>query len=437
MYVLLLGLNHKTAPVEVRERLAINTGVLENAYKYFRGLEDIEGVVILATCNRTEVYATSRNIEKGMQALYDFAVHYAKIDETTIKQYMYSPNCYDAIMHLFRVASGLDSMILGESQIMAQVKEAYRSATEAGASDAVLNALFQKAINVGKRVRTETEIDKHPISVSSAAVELAREQLGSLEDKSVVVVGAGEMSELTTRYLMQYGLKSVIVSNRSYDKAVTMAENFGGRAVRFDELPEQLYVADIVISCTAASHYVLIPENCGEILRSRQGRRIVMIDIAVPRDIAPSLRDIPGVQIYDIDGLQNVIDANFMERKKAARKAEPIIVEEINKFNEWLAGLYVVPVISALKIKGEMVKTKELNRVFNRLEVNDYQRKVITTMANNIVNQLMHHPVVSLKEMACSNEGHLYAEVAKKLFNVQLDMEDNSFEELKDRHQRQ
>lgn len=437
MYVLLLGLNHKTAPVEVRERLAINTGILENAYKYFRGLEDIEGVVILATCNRTEVYATSRNIEKGMQALYDFAVHYAKIDETTIKQYMYSPNCYDAIMHLFRVASGLDSMILGESQIMAQVKEAYRSATEAGASDAVLNALFQKAINVGKRVRTETEIDKHPISVSSAAVELAREQLGSLEDKSVVVVGAGEMSELTTRYLMQYGLKSVIVSNRSYDKAVTMAENFGGRAVRFDELPEQLYVADIVISCTAASHYVLIPENCGEILRSRQGRRIVMIDIAVPRDIAPSLRDIPGVQIYDIDGLQNVIDANFMERKKAARKAEPIIVEEINKFNEWLAGLYVVPVISALKIKGEMVKTKELNRVFNRLEVNDYQRKVITTMANNIVNQLMHHPVVSLKEMACSNEGHLYAEVAKKLFNVQLDMEDNSFEELKDRHQRQ
>ncbi len=435
MYVLLVGLNHRTAPVEIREKLAITGGVMNKAYTYLKQKEDIEGAVILATCNRTEVYATARDIEKGMQALYEFALRFSRLAPEELDKFLYKPNCYDAIMHLFRVASGLDSMILGESQILAQVKEAYKTAIDEGASDGVLNALFQQAISVGKRVRTETDIDRHPISVSSAAVEMARSQLGNLQGKSVVVVGAGEMSELTTRCLMQYGLNSVIVSNRSYEKALAMAELFSGRAVRFDMLPAELSRADIVISCTSASHYVLSMESCRDILKSRHGQRIIMIDIAVPRDIEPSLKTIEGVQIYDIDDLQNVIDENYLERKKASRKAESIIVEELEKFNEWLAALYVVPVISALKMKGEAIKNQELDKVFNRLDVSDYERKVISTMANNIINQLLHHPVVNLKEMACSNQGHLYAEVSKKLFDLQLEMGESYSGDIKTRHQ--
>ncbi len=435
MYVLLVGLNHRTAPVEIREKLAINGAVMDSAYKYLKHMEDIEGAVILATCNRTEVYATARDIEKGMEALNKFVLKFSNFDPEELGKYLYRPNCYDAIMHLFRVASGLDSMILGESQIIAQVKEAYKEAIAAGASDGVLNALFQEAISVGKRVRTETDIDKHPISVSSAAVELARSQLGNLKDRSVVVVGAGEMSELTTRYLMQYGLSSVIVSNRSYEKAAAMAELFSGRAVGFDMLTAELNRADIVISCTSASHYVLSTENCGNILKSRHGQRIIMIDIAVPRDIDPALKTIEGVQIYDIDDLQNVIDENYLERKKASRQAENIIAEELEKFNEWLASLYVVPVISALKIKGETIKNRELTKVFNRLDASDYERKVISSMANHIINQLLHDPIVNLKEMACSNQGHLYAEVSKKLFDLQLEMGESDIGDVKTRHQ--
>ncbi len=431
MYVLLVGLNHRTAPLEIREKLAVTGGVMEQAYKFLKQLGDIEGAVILATCNRTEVYATGRDIEKGMQALYEFLVKFSGLDPEKLDKFVYKPNCYDAIMNLFRVASGLDSMILGESQILGQVKEAYKTAVEKGASDGVLNALFQQAISVGKRVRSETDIDKHPISVSSAAVERARSELGNLEGKSVVVIGAGEMSELTTRYLMQYGLSSVIVSNRSYEKAAAMAELLSGRAVRFDMLPAELSTADIVISCTSASHYVLSMENCGHILKSRAGQRIIMIDIAVPRDIDPALKTIAGVQIYDIDELQNVIDGNHLQRKKASRQAENIIIQELEKFNERLATLYVVPVISALKQKGETIKNNELQKVFNRLNASDYERKVISILANNIVNQLLHYPVVNLKEMACSNQGHLYAEVSKKLFDLQLEMGESDIGDVK------
>lgn len=423
MYVLLVGINHHTAPVEIREKLAFTGGVINQAYEYLKDKENLEGAVILHTCNRTEVYATARDIDLGMGALKQFMERFSPLSQEEMERYLYRPNCYDAILNLFRVASGLDSMILGESQILGQVKEAYQGAKDEGASDGVLNTLFQQAISVGKRVRSETEIDRHPISVSSVAVELARNQLGSLAGKKAVVVGAGEMSELTTRYLMEYGLSSVIVSNRSYAKAQAMARLFSGQAVPFDELPAHLDQADIVISCTAASHYVLNMSNCGDILKARQGRRVIIIDIAVPRDVDPALAEIDGVQIYDIDKLQHVIDINHLERKKASRQAQQIIQEELDKFNEKLASLYVVPVISALKEKAELIKKQELKRVFNRLDLSEREKKVVSTLAHNIINQLLHHPVVNLKEMACSNQGHLYAEVSKKLFDLQVDTE--------------
>jgi glutamyl-tRNA reductase len=350
---------------------------------------------------------------------------YSGLGYHELKKYLYQPNCYDAISHIFKVSSGLDSMVLGENQILGQVKEAYLEAIETGASDGVLNALFQKAIYVGKRVRTETELDKYPTSISAAAVELARRSLGDLQDKTVMVVGAGEMSELATRYLMHNGVRSVIVSNRSYDKALSLADSLQGRAIRLDDLPGELPQTDIVISCTAAAHYVINTENCDDSLRKRQGRPIILIDIAVPRDIDPALGNIPGVHLYDIDDLQGVVDANYLERQRASRQAEKIIAEELEKFNQWLGTLYVVPVITALKSQAEAIKMQELNKAMNRLgKISAHQQKVLGSMANSIVNQLLHRPVVTLKEMAVSNDGHLYAEVVKKLFDLEIEHEE-------------
>ncbi len=422
MYILMAGLSHKTAPIEIREKFAISGKKIVEAYEYLAENPILEGVVILDTCNRTEVYTSSRDLEAGTKILADFFINFLKLDSYMVERHIYQPSCFDTIHHLFKVTSGLDSMILGETQILGQVKDSINLAMELGYSDGVLNTLFQRSIYVGKKVRNETGIDSNPISVSYAAVELARNIFGSLKDKTVMVVGAGEMSELTTKYLMQNGVNSVIVSNRSYDKALQMAADFSGRAVRFDKLADELLGTDIVISCTAANHYVIREDNSKKILKERHGQQIILIDIAVPRDIEPSLQDIEGVNIYDIDDLQDVVDANYFARRKAAQAAGFIIQEEIEKFNEWLGSLYVVPIITALKQKGEKIKEQELRRALNRLgQINEHEIKVVSSMANSIVNQLLHSPVFTLKEMATSNHGHLYAEVLKDLFNLEVE----------------
>lgn len=428
MYVLLAGLSHQTAPVEIREKFAFTEPELRDAYRHFSTCDSIEGIVILNTCNRTELYATARNIEAGQEKLKSFLIEYSGLSETEYERYAYHPNCYDAIAHLFRVSSGLDSMILGETQILGQVKESYQKAQEYNGADLVLNSLFQKALYVGKKVRTDTRIDQHPVSVSYAAVDLAQDKLGELYDKTVLVVGAGETGELTTRYLMQNGVHSVIVSNRSFAKAEEMAAEFEGRAVRFEKLAEEMQNADIVISCTAANHCVIRDDNCGEILRSRLGRKIIFIDIAVPRDVETSLSQIDGVFVYDIDDLQDVVNSSYRERVSAARQAETIIAEQLKDFNQWMATLYVVPVISALKNFGENIKQNELKRAFNQLgKVSEKEQIVLQNMANSIVNQLLRLPVINMKEMAVSNQGHLYAEVVKKLFELQLDNEKEDY----------
>ncbi len=432
MYILMAGLSHKTAPIEIREKFAISNKKIVEAYEYLVADPIIEGVVILDTCNRTEIYTTSRDLEAGTEMLKNFFVEFLEIDLDMVKNYIYLPSCYETIHHLFNVASGIDSMILGETQILGQVKDAINQAMELGYSDGVLNTLFQRSIYVGRKVRNETGIDSNPISVSYAAVELARNIFGSLQDKTVMVVGAGEMSELATKYLMQNGVNSVIVSNRSFEKALQMAASFNGRAVKFDKLADELQRADIVISCTAANHYVIRRDNCQAILKNRNGSQIILIDIAVPRDVDPSLQEIAGVNIYDIDDLQNVVDANYFARRKAAQAANTIIQEEITKFNEWLGSLYVVPIITALKEKGERIKEQELQRALNRLgKVNEHEMKVISSMANSVVNQLLHSPVLMLKEMANSNNGHLYAEVLKDLFTLEVE---DTYEEAKDRN---
>lgn len=422
MYILLSGINHKTAPIEIREKFALSQGDLEKAYLELKSFESLASSVILTTCNRTEIYTTTKDLTAAKSEHMSILSNFSNMPAEEISLYTYQMNCYSAISHLFQVVSGLDSMIQGESQILGQVKDAYRLAVESEASDSVLNSLFHKAIFLGKKVRTETDIDKYPLSVSHAAVNLAKKILGSLEDKSILIVGAGEVAELSTKILVDHGVKSVIVSNRSFPKAVEMANSLGGRAVKFDEIANELLHTDIVISCTAANHCVIRQDNCELALSQRKGKNIIMIDIAVPRDIEASLGEIDGVHIYDIDDLQSVVEQNSIQKRKAFKEAEQIIAEELESFYAWLESLYVVPVISALKSRGEEIKQNELNKAFNRLgDLTDREKKVIMTLSTSIINQLLHQPIVNLKSMATSKNGHVYAEMMKVLFELDVD----------------
>lgn len=421
MLIAVVGLNHRTAPVEVREKLSFTGQTLQGALKRLKSYPVIEGCVVLSTCNRTEIYAASLEMDEGLNAIWDFLSRWSGVDISEIKNFTYCHTLYDTIRHIFRVASGLDSMLLGETQILGQVRSAYQQAVEYEATNRVMNTLFQLALTVGKRVRTETGIDQNAVSISYAAVELARQHLGSLNGRSVLIIGAGKMSELTAKHLVDNGVSGVIVSNRSFDRAEMLAAQFGGRAVKFSELYKYMETADIVISCTAASHCVVRLEEMQRVIKNRQGKKIFMIDIAVPRDIETEVGNLEGVTLYDIDDLKTVVDHNLAERKRAANKAERIIEEELEKFMKWHGTQFVVPTISALKKWGEEIKQKELRRALNRLgELSEHDRKVVGSLANSIVNQILHIPVTQLKKYALTVEGHLYTEILQNLFELDV-----------------
>lgn len=423
MFILVIGLNHRTAPVEIREKLAFSRHSLPAALTTLRELAGIEGNVILSTCNRTEIYLTTLVPEKGLESVKGFLAHRCQMELPVLQDYLYIYTFHEAVRHLFRVAAGLDSMILGEAQVLGQVAEAYEIARNTGVTNNILNNLFQQAIAAGKRVRTETRIDHNTVSVSYAAVELARQVFGGkLTGRTVLVIGAGKMSTLAARYLRDNGVTTVLVSNRSYDRAAALAQVIGGQAVRLDNLEDVLPLADIVISCTAASHYIIRAE---QVARARQGREntpLMLIDIAVPRDIDPAVGELPGVRLFDIDDLQQVILNNLEERKKAAQRAEGIIAEEVENFFQWLGSLFVVPTIVALKEKAEAIKEAELRRAFNRLgNPSAQEKKIIGSLANSIVNRLLHDVVVNLKNAALTPQGHLYVEMLHNLFGLQVE----------------
>jgi len=419
MLIVVAGVNHRTAPVAVREKLSFSGSSLKEALSRLKASPVIDGCVVLSTCNRTEIYAAPLELDEGLNAIWAFLSRWSGASISEVKNYTYVHSLYDTIRHLFRVAAGLDSMLLGETQILGQVRDAYRSACDCGATNRVLNTLFQQAITVGKRVRTETGIDRNAVSISYAAVELARQNLGSLDGRSVLIIGAGKMSGLTAGYLVANGVSGVIVSNRSYDRAAELAAQFNGRAVRFDELYKYMEKADIVISCTAASHCVVRAGELARVMEQRRGRKIMLVDIAVPRDIEPEAGRLDGVSLFDIDDLKNVVDQNLEERRQAAFQAEEIIEEELAEFMQWLSTQFVVPTIAALKKWGEEIKEAELRRALNRLgEMSEHDRKVICSLAGAIVNRILHVPVAQLKSYALTSEGHLYTEVLQNLFNL-------------------
>ena len=337
MYIILLGLNHKTAPVEIREKLAMSKPQIKAKASQLQALDGVNGIVVLSTCNRTEFYIATKNLELGKTSLLNFVANYGNCSVQILEQYIYLKECREAVHHLFRVSAGLDSMILGETQILGQVQDAYQYALEFKISNNVLNTLFQKAISVGKRVRTETLIDRQAVSVSSAAVDLAKQIFGELTGHSVLILGAGETSELTARHLVANGVSTVIVANRTFERANLLAQEFGGKAIRLDDFYNYLNNADIVISCTAAPKYIVEAKTLAPYIKERQNKPILFIDIAVPRDINPDICNLKNVTLYDVDDLQNVVEQNLAERKKEAVKAEVIINDELEKFfNGWI-----------------------------------------------------------------------------------------------------
>jgi glutamyl-tRNA reductase len=346
MRLTLVGLSHKTAPVAIRERLAFPAEGQAEALSLLTSSDTVSEAVIVSTCNRTEIYAVTAAAAEGSDAIVDFVCGYKGIDRAELSPYLYSSYGEAAVRHLFRVVASLDSMVVGEPQILGQVKEAYEHSFESAATGRVFNRLFRQSFEVGKRVRTETAIGENAVSISYAAVELAKKVFDTLAGRTVLILGAGKMSELTAKHLVSCGAARILVANRTRSRAEELAELFGGVAVPFESLYDHLAKADIVISSTAATEFVITKARLEPAMRSRRGRPLFLIDIAVPRDIDPAVNDLDDAYLYDIDALNHVVEANLEERAREAARAEIIIAEEIGAFQRWLDSMEVVPTIA-------------------------------------------------------------------------------------------
>jgi len=420
MNLIVFGVNHKTAPVEIREKLSISDKLVKEHLRILNSrAPDIHEKVILSTCNRTEIYARVSDVKKGVESLKRFLCNYHEIEANTLKKYTYLLVLEEAVEHLFKVAASLDSMIVGEPQILGQVKMAYKAARELESTGTVLNRLFEQSFTVAKRVRSETGIAENAVSISYAAVELARKIFGDLDNKTVLLIGAGEMIELAARHLVSQGVETILVSNRTYERAVDLATEFNGEAVKFDKLHDELKRCDIVISSTGAPHFVVRKDLAVKVIAERNNRPMFFIDIAVPRDIEPSVNDIDNCYLYDIDDLRNVVEANLVERAREAKSAEEIVVGEVSQFFIWLDHLEVAPAIVSLRNHVESIRRKELDKTLRRLEnVSDKDKELIEKMTCSMINKVIHSPVVNLKKKAETEEGHSYLKALRYLFGL-------------------
>jgi len=417
--VVVAGISHKTASLELRERLALDE---EQSLRVAQELLD-EGsaceAVALSTCNRTELYLYGRDSLAARQAAVAHLAWQAGVDASELEPSSYSYSGDGAIAHLFRVASSLDSMVVGEAQIVAQVKAAYQQACEGGCTSVVFNRLFRHALEVGKRVRTETAIGERPVSVSSAAVELALQVFGKFRGHTVLIVGAGETSELTATHLKAHGIERILVTNRTLKTAEELARRVGGRAVPFEDLEGHLAAADIVISSTSAPDYVIGRDTVERALKRRRHRPVFFIDIAVPRDLDPEIGRVRNAYLYDIDDLQHVVVQNRHEREKEAAHAERIVEQELASVNDWLRSLEVVPTIATLRESVEQIRRGELERLSSKISgLTDEQRAQVEMLTTSIVNKILHMPTVKMKEAAGRDQCYLYVDAVRTLFDL-------------------
>lgn len=419
MQLIIIGLNHKTAPIEIRERLAFQESEMEKALSRAHSLPSLKENMILSTCNRVEIYAISQETEKTIRDIKDFLSQYHELPLKEFEKSLYLLVGEEVVRHIFRVASSLDSMVVGEPQILGQLKSAYTLATESGTSGLILHRLLHRAFHVAKRVRTETRIGDSAVSVSSVAVELAERIFGGLEQRAVLLIGAGEMIELAARHLMAGGVEKILVTNRTYDRAVSLAGQFNGEAIRFEEMEQGLKKADIVISATDASHYLINREQTVKVMKDRKQKPIFFIDIADPRDIAPEVGDIENAYLYNIDDLQKVANENIKDREKEAQKAEAIVNDEVAKFVHWYQSLEITPTLIALKNKFERIRKRELEKMLSlHPHLSEKERRSMEALTSAIVNKILHDPLALLKQKDEEAMSDFYVNTLRTLFQL-------------------
>ena len=419
MKIINMGMNHETAPVELRECLATEPDNTARALAAMRDMECIREGLFLSTCNRVETLFVTENESEAKHSVLQLFSRLGRMPEERFSSSLYTFEDMEAVRHVFRVASSLDSMVVGEPQILGQIKEAYAEATRQKTSGVILNRLMHRAFHVAKRVRTETDICETAVSVSYAAVELAKKIFYPLEGKKVMLVGAGEMAELAARHLISHGVGSMVVANRTFERAVEVAEGFSARPVAFEEVGAQLLEVDIVIASTASPGYVITQPQVKKCLRKRRNRPLFFIDIAVPRDVEPAVNDLGNVYVYDIDDLKGVVQLNKVQRQQEAVKAERIVQEEVAKFDRWLKTLDVVPTIVSLRDKAESIIEAELRKSRSALgRMGPEERMAVRTLTRSVAEKLLNDPIVFLKRMAGRKTLDTYLDVTRKLFNL-------------------
>ena len=420
VHIIVVGLNFRTAPVEVRERFTFSGQELPKAIQMLKRTTSIMECAIIATCNRTELYAVvDRHVLCG-HYIRHFMEQWFGVPRETFTKYLYMYEDEAAIRHLFRVACGLDSMIIGETQILGQVRDAFLLAQRERATGTLFNMLFKQAVTVGKRAHTETSIGESAVSVSYAAVELGKRIFGGFGGKTALIVGAGKMGELTAKHLNASGIKRVLVANRTYERAAEFAARLGGEPVRLGEAAERLAEADVVISSTGSREYVLTKAQVEQAMRLRPSRPLFLIDIAVPRDLDPAIADIPNVFLYDIDDLEGIVESNLEQRRKEAVRIEAMIEEELANYLNWYKTLGVVPLIRALQEKAERIHEETMTSLMNKLpDLTERERKVIRKLTKSIVNQMMHDPILRIKEMAGDKRAKEAMDLFVKLFALE------------------
>lgn len=398
MPLILVGLNHRTAPVDVRERLNIPEPKLVETTEALRSIEGVDGAALLSTCNRVEAIVSTRD-EDVIANIVEWLAFRANTVRTELEKHLYILRHGDVVKHLFRVASGLDSMILGEPQIGGQVKKAFAAAVELGTADSLLMQVYENTMRVSKKVRTDTGIGEHAVSIPYAAVELAKKIFGDLRGLQVLLLGAGDMGELTAEHLHQQEVKQVFVANRSYDRAVELAHRFEGSAVQFDSIDEHLGKCDIVIASTAAPHYVIEPFQVRRALESRRGRNLFLIDLSVPRNINPDVAKVDGAYLYNVDDLQQVADANLELRQAKAKDAETIVVREVEAFRKRLVAQDAVPTILELQQRLEAIRAAELDKCLRKMgPMSAEHQAAIEMFSTQLVNKILHYPILQLKD---------------------------------------
>ncbi len=419
MSIVVVGLSHKTAPVDVREKLSFPNEMIPEALANLMRYEGIREALILSTCNRVEIYACVCDAAAGVEQIKQYISTYHKLSPHSLEQSLYVHSDAAGILHAFRVASSLDSMVVGEPQILGQLKDAFEVALRSKTTGIILNKLIQKAISVAKRIRTETKIAESAVSVSFAAVELSRKIFGNLEGKTVMLLGAGVMAELAARHFQSNGVKSVLVANRTFEHAVELARDFCGSAVHFEDFPSEMVMADILICSTGSPTFVIKPSIVSKVLKSRRNKPIFLIDISVPRNIDPDINKIDNVFLYDIDDLQGVVDLNREGRAKEAEKAENIIAQEVQTYLQWEQSLDAVPTIVELREKVESIRQKEVDKTLCQLhDVTEEQKIMIEAMSSAIVNKIIHAPLVVLKQAASNPENNDLFAVVRRIFNL-------------------